>query len=479
MPDAAGGSFGSKLFADKVTAIAGMCSRKRPGRPVKYMEDRVDNITNCDHHGSDRFYDVELAVDARRHACAASRSTSSTTTAPTSSSASATTATRSRRSSGPYRIRASSTGVRAVLTNKCQQGAYRGFGSEVNNWMLERMVDKAARRARPRPGRDPPRELHPARGVPVLHPDRQRLRLRRLRGRARQGARAARLRPLAARAGGGCARRGATSASASSPARSAASSAPPSSGSGSTSRARADDLARERRRSRSTRPARSRSRCTAPFWGNSPETMVAQLVAEEFGIEPTTSRRLRRHRTRLPGTGPGGSRITVMSPARSRAPPRKIKDKPSGSPRTCSRPTPDDLEWADGGPGPRARRSRAKSLAEIALMPHLFKHSLPEAWTSGLEATLPYDHPYTTMPRADRKDLGVFYPIMGHACHIAGGRGRRRDRAGHASSTTSPCTTAARWSTRGRSRGHIAGGIARASAWRSTRSSSTTTTASC
>ena len=35
--------------------------------------------------------------------------------------------------------------VRAALTNKNQQGAYRGFGSEVNNWMLEQMVDKAAR----------------------------------------------------------------------------------------------------------------------------------------------------------------------------------------------------------------------------------------------------------------------------------------------------------------------------------------------
>src|SRR4029450_9184741 len=28
------------------------------------------------------------------------------------------------------------------------------------------------------------------------------------------------------------------------------------------------------------------------------------------------------------------------------------------------------------------------------------------------------DHPYTTMPNADRSDLGVFYPIVGHACHI-------------------------------------------------------------
>ena len=38
------------------------------------------------------------------------------------------------------------------------------------------------------------------------------------------------------------------------------------------------------------------------------------------------------------------------------------------------------------------------------------------------------------MPSADRKDLGVFYPFMGHACHVAGGRGRHRDRRGRRSS---------------------------------------------
>ena len=60
-PVPAGGSFGSKLFATKPSVIAGMCSRET-GRPVQYLEDRVDNISNCDHHGSDRVYEVQLAV---------------------------------------------------------------------------------------------------------------------------------------------------------------------------------------------------------------------------------------------------------------------------------------------------------------------------------------------------------------------------------------------------------------------------------
>ncbi|HLL79769.1 MAG TPA: molybdopterin cofactor-binding domain-containing protein, partial [Ktedonobacteraceae bacterium] len=32
--------------------------------------------------------------------------------------------------------------------------------------------------------------------------------------------------------------------------------------------------------------------------------------------------------------------------------------------------------------------------------------------------TFTYDHPYTTKPSDDRKDLGAFYPIMGHAAHL-------------------------------------------------------------
>jgi CO/xanthine dehydrogenase Mo-binding subunit len=38
---------------------------------------------------------------------------------------------------------------------------------------------------------------------------------------------------------------------------------------------------------------------------------------------------------------------------------------------------------------------------------------------SGIDATYTYDHPLTTLPSDDRTDLGVFYPIMGHMCHMA------------------------------------------------------------
>ena len=141
VPTLAGGSFGSKLFLHKVPVIAATLARAT-GRPVKYVEDRIDNITACDNHGSDRIYDAELALDADRrmtglrckviddygayfqfgighHGNALSQIV------------------------GPYRIRSVDVDITAVLTNKCQQGAYRGFGSEVANFVVERLVDAA------------------------------------------------------------------------------------------------------------------------------------------------------------------------------------------------------------------------------------------------------------------------------------------------------------------------------------------------
>jgi CO/xanthine dehydrogenase Mo-binding subunit len=61
----------------------------------------------------------------------------------------------------------------------------------------------------------------------------------------------------------------------------------------------------------------------------------------------------------------------------------------------------------------------SKQLSELAATAYFFALNLPEGDQSGLEETHTYDHPYTTMPSADRSDLGVFYPFMGHACHVA------------------------------------------------------------
>ncbi len=155
------------------------------------------------------------------------------------------------------------------------------------------------------------------------------------------------------------------------------------------------------------------------FWGNSPETMVAQLVAEEFDCDPhSVTITYQGSKNGLPATGPGGSRTTVMLAGAVEGATAKIKAKALRAAAHLLEVDAADLEWVDGGYQVRGVPEQRKSLADIAVMLHLFKHSFPEDIESGLEESKVFDHPYTTMPSADRKDLGVFYPFMGHACHV-------------------------------------------------------------
>ncbi|MCW0214312.1 MAG: xanthine dehydrogenase family protein molybdopterin-binding subunit [Pseudonocardia sp.] len=414
-PVPAGGSFGSKLFATKPAVIAGMCSRE-VGRPVQYLEDRVDNISNCDHHGSDRVYDVRLALmrdgtlrgididtiedygayiqfGVGHHGNALAQVV------------------------GPYAMTSVRYRVRAALTNKNQQGAYRGFGSEVNNWMLEQIVDKAAREL----GVDPVdiRRRNFIREFPHFIPTGnvydsgdydgvldKALELSNYKHwRAEQAK---------AREEGRCIGIGLITAQE----RSVFSAtefwfwfdepAAPVTSMPESVTLKVDATG-----------AITATLYSCAFWGNSPETMVAQLVAEEFDCDPhDVSIVYQGSGNGLPATGPGGSRTTVMLAGAVEGATAKIKAKALRAAAHLLEADPDDLEWADGGFQVKGVPEQRKTLAEIAVMLHLFKHSFPDDMESGLEDSTVFDHPYTTMPSADRKDLGVFYPFMGHACHV-------------------------------------------------------------
>ena len=414
-PMPAGGSFGSKLFATKPTVIAGMCSRAA-GRPVMYLEDRVDNISNCDHHGSDRVYDVQLALmrdgtmrgikidtvddygayiqfGVGHHGNALAQVV------------------------GPYRIASVEYRVRAALTNKNQQGAYRGFGSEVNNWMLEQIVDKAAREL----GIDPVeiRRRNFIREFPYFIPTGnvydsgdydgvldKALKLaeydhwRAEQVKAREERRYIGIGLITAQ------ERSVFSATEfwfwfDKP------------GAPVTSMPESVTLKVD------ATGGITATLYSCAFWGNSPETMVAQLVAEEFDCDPhDVSIVYQGSKNGLPATGPGGSRTTVMLAGAVEGAAAKIKAKARRATAHLMEASSDDLEWVDGGYQVKGSPEARKTLAEIAIMLHLFKHSFPEDMESGLEESKVFDHPYTTMPSADRKDLGVFYPFMGHACHV-------------------------------------------------------------
>lgn len=414
-PVPAGGSFGSKLFATKPAIIAGMCS-KVLCRPVAYIEDRYENMSNCDHHGSDRIYDIKLAVtkdgiftsldiDCKddygaylqfgvgHHGNALAQVV------------------------GPYDIKSVRYRAHAIVTNKNQQGAYRGFGSEVNNWALEQIVDKAAREL----GIDPVeiRRRNYIRTFPHFIPtgnvydsgDYDRvldtaLELcgyddwRRRQDEARKQNKFIGIGLISAQ------ERSVFSATefwflVDEPA------APV------TSMPESVTLKID---ATGTITATLYSQA---FWGNSPETMVAQLVAEEFDCDPHDIRVVYQGtRNGLPATGPGGSRTTVMLAGAVEGASARVKDKAAKAAAHMMEVDVADVQWSDGGFEVKGAPESRKSLAEVAVALHLFKHSFPEETESGLEESKVFDHPYTTMPSDDRKDLGVFYPFMGHACHI-------------------------------------------------------------
>lgn len=79
-----------------------------------------------------------------------------------------------------------------------------------------------------------------------------------------------------------------------------------------------------------------------------------------------------------------------------------------------------NLELRDSKVDARGVPGMEKAFPEVALHAHYFRLSMPDdpSLTSGLDAAHVYDHLVTTLPADDRKDLGIFYPIMGHMCHL-------------------------------------------------------------
>ena len=121
----------------------------------------------------------------------------------------------------------------------------------------------------------------------------------------------------------------------------------------------------------------------------------------------------------LPGTGPGGSRYTVMVSGAVAGAAAELKDKIKRLVAHKLEVSEDDLEFRDGAVGVRGVPDRQLTLAEVALSAYMFRLDLPADMESGLASQSTYDHPLTTLPNDDRSDLGIFYPFVGHAWHIA------------------------------------------------------------
>ena len=139
-----GGGFGSKIFHYAEELLVAWASR-RLGKPVKWTADRSEAFIS-DAHGRDHISRAQLALDAdgkfkglRVHTYANMGAYLSTFAPAVPTYLYATLL------SGPYDFPAIYAEVKAIFTNTVAVDAYRGAGRPEASYLLERLVDKAAR----------------------------------------------------------------------------------------------------------------------------------------------------------------------------------------------------------------------------------------------------------------------------------------------------------------------------------------------
>ena len=143
VPPDVGGSFGTKIAIHRYCCLAAMASQQLD-QPVKFVEDRIENLQGGDMHCSERDYKMRLAVDDDGtmrgldvwfvdNFGAFPRYPINQVIKPLSVV------------TNSYVINNINYEYELVLTNKTSQTAYRGFGVPPHLYALEMIVDDAAR----------------------------------------------------------------------------------------------------------------------------------------------------------------------------------------------------------------------------------------------------------------------------------------------------------------------------------------------
>ena len=139
-----GGGFGSKIFlyAEETALI---WASKRVGRPIKWTAERSESFLT-DAHGRDHATTAELAMDAQGNFLALRVSTIANMGAYLSTFASSVpTILYATLLAGQYKTPAIYCEVKAVFTNTTPVDAYRGAGRPEATYVVERIVETAAR----------------------------------------------------------------------------------------------------------------------------------------------------------------------------------------------------------------------------------------------------------------------------------------------------------------------------------------------
>ena len=136
-----GGSYGVKRGI-KHSVLVGHLARKL-GRPVRLIEDRLENMRSGDAHGPERIFDIDVAFNsdgvinsmkmrALDNAGAYAGRAPFQLGKPIGAIV------------GPYRIKSVRYHAVSVTTNKAVEEAVRGFGQSPTNYAIETMVDRVA-----------------------------------------------------------------------------------------------------------------------------------------------------------------------------------------------------------------------------------------------------------------------------------------------------------------------------------------------
>ncbi len=137
-----GGSYGVKRGI-KHTVLVGYLA-KRLGMPVRFIEDRLENMRGGDMHGPDRIFDLTAAFDSD----GTIRSLKIRALDDVGAYAGRSPLQLGKPVGaivGPYRINSVEYEPISVLTNKTAQEAVRGFGQAPTNYAIETAIDRVAR----------------------------------------------------------------------------------------------------------------------------------------------------------------------------------------------------------------------------------------------------------------------------------------------------------------------------------------------
>ncbi|NJR13645.1 MAG: xanthine dehydrogenase family protein molybdopterin-binding subunit [Phyllobacteriaceae bacterium] len=139
-----GGGFGSKIYIYPEEIVC-LWASKRTGVPVKWVADRTESFLT-DAHGRDHVTDVKMAFDADHKIVGLKVDTVANLGAYMSLFSSATpTYLYATLLSGQYNIPAIHANVRTVYTNTAPVDAYRGAGRPEATFVMERLMETAAR----------------------------------------------------------------------------------------------------------------------------------------------------------------------------------------------------------------------------------------------------------------------------------------------------------------------------------------------